>query len=65
MNCLSEAQFAQIWQTRGGVKAWMEQSLQEQGSTATATVAFTFGNGQSERDHRGVVEEFTVFLQIA
>jgi hypothetical protein len=47
MNNLSEPQFAQIWQTRGGVMAWTERSVQEQGSTATATVTFTFGNGQT------------------
>ena len=47
MNSLSEAQFAQEWQALGGVKAWTERNVQEQGSPATATVTFTLGNGQT------------------
>jgi len=47
MNSLSEAQFAQEWQALGGGRAMTERKVQEQGSTATATVTFTLGNGRT------------------
>jgi hypothetical protein len=43
----SEQQFANFWQTRGGVKAWTLVSIQEQGSIANSTVTVTLGNGQT------------------
>lgn len=42
----SEQQFANFWQTRGGVKAWTLVSIQEQGSIANSRVTITLGNGQ-------------------
>jgi zinc-ribbon domain/Domain of unknown function (DUF4878) len=43
---ITEPQFVQFWQNFGGVKAWSLVSSQEQGSTATAVVTLTLGNGQ-------------------
>jgi uncharacterized membrane protein YvbJ len=45
-SIITEAQFAQFWQQRAGtIKAWTVNSIQEQGSSATATVTFTLSNG--------------------
>jgi len=44
---LTEPAFVQFWQGFGGVRAWSTTSLQEQGSTATAALTLTLGNGQT------------------
>ena len=44
---ITEPAFVQFWQALGGVKAWSTTSLQEQGSTATAALTLTLGNGQT------------------
>ncbi len=44
---ITEPAFVQFWQALGGVKAWSTTSLLEQGSTATAALTLTLGNGQT------------------
>ncbi len=44
---ITEPAFVQFWQGLGGVKAWSTTSLLEQGSTATAALTLTLGNGQT------------------
>jgi zinc-ribbon domain len=44
---ITEPAFVLFWQALGGVKAWSTTSLQEQGSTATAALTLTLGNGQT------------------
>jgi zinc-ribbon domain len=53
----SEQQFANFWQTRGGVKAWTLVSIQEQGPIANSTVTVTFGNGQTSLATIKLVDE--------
>jgi uncharacterized membrane protein YvbJ len=53
----SEQQFANFWQTRGGVKAWTLVSIQEQGSIANSTVTVTIGNGQTKLASIKLVDE--------
>ena len=48
MNSITEANFAQEWQqSAGAIRSWTVNSLQEQGSTATAQLTFTLTNGQT------------------
>jgi hypothetical protein len=54
---LTEPAFAQFWQQRGGVTAWSTTSLQEQGSTATAALTVTFGNGQTRPASVTLIDE--------
>lgn len=45
---ISEARFAQFWRQQvGAIKAWTVNSVQEQGSSATAAVSFTLSNGRT------------------
>jgi uncharacterized membrane protein len=44
---ITEPGFVQFWQALGGVKAWSVTTIQEQGSTATAMLTLTLGNGQT------------------
>ncbi len=47
-NSITEARFAQEWQQSvGAIKSWTVNSIQEQGSTATAQLTFTLINGQT------------------
>jgi uncharacterized membrane protein len=54
---LTEPAFVQFWQALGGVKAWSTTSLQEQGSTATAALTLTLGNGQTRPASISLINE--------
>jgi hypothetical protein len=54
---LTEPAFVQIWQGLGGVKAWSTTSIQEQGSTATAALTLTLGNGQTRPASIALIDE--------
>ncbi len=54
---LTEPAFVQFWQALGGVKAWSTTSLQEQGSTATAALTLTLGNGQTRPASITLIDE--------
>lgn len=54
---LTEPAFVQFWQALGGVKAWSTTSLLEQGSTATAALTLTLGNGQTRPASIALVDE--------
>jgi zinc-ribbon domain len=54
---ITEPAFVQFWQALGGVKAWSTTSLQEQGSTATAALTLTLGNGQTRPATIALVDE--------
>lgn len=54
---LTEPAFVQFWQGLGGVKAWSTTSLQEQGSTATAAITLTLGNGQTRPASIPLIDE--------
>jgi hypothetical protein len=54
---LTEPAFVQFWQALGGVKAWSTTSLQEQGSTATAALTLTLGNGQTRPASLALIDE--------
>jgi hypothetical protein len=54
---LTEPAFVQFWQALGGVKAWSTTSLQEQGSTATAALTLTLGNGQTRPASIALIDE--------
>jgi hypothetical protein len=54
---LTEPAFVHFWQALGGVTAWSTTSLQEQGSTATAAVSLTLGNGQTRTATITLIDE--------
>jgi zinc-ribbon domain len=54
---LTEPAFVQFWQSRGGVKAWSTNTSQEQGSTASATLNLTLGNGQTTPASISLIDE--------
>ena len=54
---ITEPAFVQFWQALGGVKAWSTTSLLEQGSTATAALTLTLGNGQTRPATIALVDE--------
>jgi uncharacterized membrane protein YvbJ len=54
---ITEPEFVQFWQRFGGVKAWSLNTAQEQGSTATAQLTLTLGNGQTRPASISLVDE--------
>jgi hypothetical protein len=54
---ITEPAFVQFWQALGGVKAWSTTSLLEQGSTATAALTLTLGNGQTRPASIPLIDE--------
>jgi hypothetical protein len=54
---ITEPDFVKFWQIRCGVKAWSLITTQEQGSTATAKVTLTLGNGQTRPASINMIEE--------
>jgi hypothetical protein len=54
---LTEPAFVQFWQALGGVTAWSTTSIQEQGSTATAALTLTLGNGQTRPASIALIDE--------
>jgi hypothetical protein len=54
---ITEPRFVQIWQALGGVKAWSTTAIQEQGSTATAALTLTLGNGQTRPASLVLIDE--------
>jgi hypothetical protein len=54
---ITEPAFVQFWQALGGVKAWSTTALQEQGSTVTAALTLTLGNGQTRPASIALINE--------
>jgi zinc ribbon protein len=54
---ITEPAFVQFWQALGGVKAWSTTAVQEQGSTATAALTVTLGNGQTRPASLALIDE--------